>query len=109
MMNDNDIFGSMQILDLKHLAEIEHQWKTRCAKAILSYKIWHRRHRLQKDVLLRYYDKIEGDMLRTHACNFVRTYWLVRRDCRRVFEQYRTEQCVFMPHDAKNYKIIHHT
>ena len=105
-MNDNDIFSSMQILDLKHLAEIEHQWKTRCYQAILSYKGWSRQNKTQKDALLRYYGALEGDLLRTNACNFIRAYWQIRTDCRRVFAQYRAEQCVFVPYDAQKYKRI---
>ncbi|MEM6812257.1 MAG: hypothetical protein AAF549_07300 [Pseudomonadota bacterium] len=87
-MNDNDLFASMQILDLKHLSDIEQAVKEQCRDAIKQYKSWRTLYALETDQLIKRYSRHEGEIHHNQAIEYARLYWQVRTDRRKAFATY---------------------
>jgi len=84
---------SLQIFELKQLAEIESEYKNKCRDAIREYKNWHRIQRNKTDVIEILYGNLEGIMLRRYAEEAIKVYWVIREDFRCSFKSYIQKHC----------------
>ncbi len=85
--------SGFQIFELKHLADMEADYKRKCRFAIKAYKSWCKGRQAQKDVIELLYGNLEGVMLRRQAENSIEMYWTLRRDFRREFKSYLEKSC----------------
>jgi len=82
----------LQFMDLKHLADLEHEFKQDCMRALVSYKKWqlktHMNVQGHSDPIEQRYGDLQGQNLRAQAANAIHAYWMVRADYRAAFQQY---------------------
>ena len=95
--------GTLQIFELKQMADMEAIYKQQCLKALCGYKKWRRSYDQETDIIEILYGNLEGIMLRRHAEDCVRLYWTVRNDFRRLFHAYLEQtQCYSAVTNQKN-------
>lgn len=89
------IHGSLQIFELKQLADMEAGYKRQCQQALQAYKSWRHNHADQTDTIELLYGNLEGVMLRRRAEDMIKTYWIIRQDFRRAFHEYLAKSCCY--------------
>src|SRR5688572_11690334 len=87
--------GSLQIFDLKQMAEKEQECRSRALKAIEAYKKWKRDYAAQTDVIELLYGNVEGIILRRQAEYAVRYYGILRHDFCQAFKVYMAQSIKF--------------
>lgn len=100
-MNDNTqqiirhAGGTLQIFELKQLADIEADYKSQCRAAFRRYRDWKKTHTDETDMISLLYGNVEGIMLRRFVEESVRAYWTIRQDFRYLFQQYLDQSCAY--------------
>lgn len=80
--------GAPQYLELKQLADLEHEFRMHCQTAIQIHRRWRQTHAGAIDPIACHYRAIEGALLRRQAEDAVRLYGIIRKDVRRSFRKY---------------------
>lgn len=90
--------GSLQIFDLKQVADIEARVKMDTLKHLREYRAWKKYYGRQTDLVELHFGNLRGRLLRQQAVNAVGYYWHIRQQSRQLFAAYHKQIESYRPY-----------